>query len=103
MARQLEYLGEALGEAESAASWYAEQSPLAAAGFARELDAAIVAIEAFPEAWPSLDHRPRRYVLRRFPFSVVYRVEATRILVVAVAHGHRRPGYWTPRLPSSDE
>ncbi len=98
MARELEYLDAALDEAEFAARWYAERSASAAAGFADELDAAIAAIEQFPEAWPAYDHGTRRYLLRRYPFSVVYRVEAERILIAAVAHGHRRPGYWKSRL-----
>jgi hypothetical protein len=27
----------------------------------------------------------------------VYRVEPSRTFVLAVAHGHRRPGYWLDR------
>lgn len=42
----------------------------------------------------------RRNLLRRFPFSVAYRVELQRMLIVAVAHARRRPGYWKPRLPA---
>lgn len=98
MSRALEYLDEAIEEAEAAARWYAERSSAAATGFADEIDTAIAAIELNPEAWPSYDHGTHHYLLRRYPFSVVYRIEATRILVVAVAHGHRRPGYWASRL-----
>jgi plasmid stabilization system protein ParE len=98
VSRALEYLNEAIKEAEAAAQWYAERSRTAASGFADEIDTAIAAIERNPEAWPSYDHGTRHYLLRRYPFSVVYRIEAARILVVAVAHGHRRPGYWASRL-----
>jgi plasmid stabilization system protein ParE len=98
VSRAVEYLDEAIEDAESAARWYAERSSSAATGFAEEVDAAIAAIEQNPEAWPSYDHGTRHYLLRRYPFSVVYRVEETRILVVAVAHGHRRPRYWASRL-----
>jgi plasmid stabilization system protein ParE len=96
--RELEYLEEALQEAEAAARWYAERSVTAAAAFSREMDSAESAITRFPEAWPSFDHGTRRYLLQRFPFSVVYRVEARRVLIVAVAHALRRPGYWKSRL-----
>jgi len=99
VARDLEYLEEALEEAEAAARWYAERSATAAVGFSEEMDAAEAAIVQFPEAWPRFDHGTRRYLLRRYPFSLVYRVEAQRILIVAVAHGHRRPGYWKSRVP----
>ena len=98
MALELEYLDKALEDAESAARWYAERSEAASLGFAAEIDAAVSAIERLPHAWPAYDHGTHRYLLRRYPFSVIYRIEACRILVVAVAHGHRRPGYWKPRL-----
>ena len=97
MTRELEYLEEALQEAEAAARWYAERSVTAATAFSSEIDAAESAIVRLPEAWPPFDHGTRRYLLRRFPFSVIYRVETRRILIVAVAHARRRPGYWKAR------
>ena len=99
VATELEYLEEALEEAEAAARWYAERSASAAVGFSEEIDAAESAITDFPDAWPPFAHGTRRYLLRRYPFSVIYRVESRRVLIVAVAHGHRRPGYWKSRLP----
>lgn len=99
MAHVLEYLDAALEEAEAAARWYATRSEVAAVAFTEELDAAEDAIARLPEAWPRFDHGTRRYLLRRFPFSVVYLVDVDRILIVAVAHGHRRPGYWRSRTP----
>jgi len=99
VATELEYLEEALEEAEAAARWYAERSVSAASGFSEEIDAAEAAIVEFPDAWPLFDHGTRRYLLRRYPFSIIYRVESRRILIVAVAHGHRRPAYWKSRLP----
>lgn len=50
-----------------------------------------------PDRWPMYTHGTRRYLLRRFPFSVVYRVSGIAITVVAVVHGKRRPGYWKSR------
>ncbi|MBI4477746.1 MAG: type II toxin-antitoxin system RelE/ParE family toxin [Acidobacteria bacterium] len=98
MARELEYLDEAVDEAEAAARWYAERSAAAAVAFSDEIDAAEAAILQLPEAWPRFEHGTRRYLLRRFPYSIVYRVEPNRVLIVAVAHGHRRPGYWKSRM-----
>jgi len=85
--RELEYLDQAVVEAEAAARWYAERSPTASARFSAELDEAEAAILERPEAWPSGDAGTRRYLLRRFPFSVVYRVEHSRILIVAAHMG----------------
>jgi plasmid stabilization system protein ParE len=99
VALALEYLEPALLEAEAAARWYAERSPSAALAFSDEIDLAESAIVQSPEAWPAYDHGTRRYLLRRFPYSVVYRVESTRVLLVAVAHAKRRPGYRKSRVP----
>ena len=99
MTLALEYLDEAVDEAEAAARWYAERSASAAAGFSEEIDTAESAIADFPHAWPPFDYGTRRYLLRRYPFAVIYRVESQHILIVAVAHAHRRPGYWRSRVP----
>lgn len=39
----------------------------------------------------------RRYILRRFPYSIIYQVTAEEIRILAVAHHRRRPGYWAQR------
>lgn len=39
----------------------------------------------------------RRYLLRRFPYSVIYQITTEELRVVAVAHHRRRPGYWAGR------
>jgi hypothetical protein len=37
--------------------------------------------------------------MRRFPYVLIYRIEPKRVLIVAVAHQHQEPGYWTKRVP----
>jgi plasmid stabilization system protein ParE len=39
----------------------------------------------------------RRILTRQFPYSLVYRVEAERVYVIAIAHWSRPPGYWKGR------
>lgn len=97
MVAPVEFLPSALAEAEAAATWYAKRSSRAAADFSNELDVALNRIAGAPLAWPVHLHGTRRISLRRFPFLIVYRVASKRILVVAVAHGRRRPGYWRTR------
>ena len=40
---------------------------------------------------------PRRFLLRRYPFSIFYRINSEVIEVVAVAHQKRRPDYRATR------
>jgi plasmid stabilization system protein ParE len=70
VSREIEYLEEALAEAEAAARWYVERNATAAVAFSDEIDAAESAIDRLPDAWPRFDHDTRRYLLRRFPISV---------------------------------
>ncbi|MBI3694311.1 MAG: type II toxin-antitoxin system RelE/ParE family toxin [Acidobacteria bacterium] len=92
------FLEEATAEAQAARRWYAERSQTAADAFMEELDHAIARIEDFPEGWSPHIGGTRRYILRRFPFSIVYRLRGAETEVVAVAHHGRRPGYWKGRI-----
>ncbi|MCC7386497.1 MAG: type II toxin-antitoxin system RelE/ParE family toxin [Deltaproteobacteria bacterium] len=84
-------------EASAAAAWYAERDPAVSAAFFDELDQALDRIAEAPRRWPRHLAGTRRPMLHRFPYAVIYREEPGRIFVIAVAHGHRRPGYWTGR------
>ena len=39
----------------------------------------------------------RRYLMKHFPYSLVYTVSSEEIRILAVAHHSRRPGYWASR------
>jgi toxin ParE1/3/4 len=55
-------------------------------------------ILAFPEiGHPMKRHQVRRFNLRGFPYHLIYRIEEN-IVIYAVAHHKRRPGYWSSRL-----
>ena len=96
--RQVDVHPEAVAEAQAATQWYRERSALAAHAFLVELDRAIEKIAEGPEIWSRYVGGTRRFLLQRFPFSVVYRLVSNRIEVVAIAHGRRKPGYWKGRL-----
>jgi plasmid stabilization system protein ParE len=88
---------EAARELEEAVDWYAERSPQAGDALAREVTRALTLIAAEPHLWPSFGAGTRRYLLGRFPYSIVYRIGEGFIEVVAVAHHKRRSGYWRDR------
>jgi len=63
-----------------------------------EVKHALNSIIIFPKAWHPLSLRTRRCRLRRFPYGVIYQVRKHELLVIAVAHLHRKPGYWKNRV-----
>lgn len=97
-AKPLEIHPAALAELKSCVSWYLERSENAAERFVAELNHALDLIVGAPQRWPSGDYGTKKYTLPRFPYAVVYREKLTVIQILAVAHGHRRPGYWKERL-----
>jgi toxin ParE1/3/4 len=79
------------------ARWYEERQRGLGAELVLSVDEAIAKIVESPQRWPTFAG-VRRYILRRFPFSVIYRVVDERIHVIAVAHHSRRPSFWGQRL-----
>ncbi len=52
----------------------------------------------FPEVAPEVAAGIRKYPLREFRFSLLYSIEKDGLLILAVAHHRRKPGYWVRRL-----
>jgi plasmid stabilization system protein ParE len=91
------YLPGARRDFDDSLDWYAERSSVAAERFSHSVDESLAKINASPEQFEIVDQRHRACMLKRFPFRIIYRIEPTRILVVALAHAKRRPGYWKSR------
>jgi len=86
-------------EYQEARRWYERRRPGLGVEFATETDRAASRIAKYPHRWPVYFERFRRVRLRRFPYSLYYHVvDSSLVLVLAVAHGRRRPGYWRRRL-----
>jgi len=51
-----------------------------------------------PEASPVELGHTRKFVLPRFPYSVLYSIEEDRVLVTAIAHQSRQHRYWRGRV-----
>ena len=82
----------------AAALHYDSAAPGLGHDFIAAVEQAVARIAAFPEHGSPHLMGTRRVVLRRFPFSLVYFLEPNDVLVVAVAHHSRRPGYWRDRV-----
>ncbi len=89
-------------EAIDTALWYEERQPGLADIFIHELSVAYERIDENALGMPALEYYPgkhnvRRYLMSRFPYLVIFAVP-DEIVVVAIAHIHRRPMYWLSRL-----
>jgi plasmid stabilization system protein ParE len=79
-------------------AWYYAQSERAAARFEIFINDATEKLRRKPDLGVRLDDKHRSYRIKKsFPFYLVYRTEPTKILIIAVAHNGREPGYWRGR------
>jgi plasmid stabilization system protein ParE len=96
--KPLRFHPEAQQEYLTALAWYRERSLIAAINFEGAFDQAVARIREAPLRWPIYFKDFRKYILRQYPFGIVYQDFSPEIVVLAVAHGRRQPGYWKDRV-----
>ena len=96
--RSVEFHPDAEAELVSAAQYFESHVETLGLEFVLAVRRASERILEFPDSGRPVGGRLRRTLVRGFPYGLLYRVEPSRILIVAVAHLHRRPGYWRSRL-----
>lgn len=86
-------------EFSAAVRWYEKQHPGLGAEFFDAVVRTTEQIRSHPEVGSPLTpgERTRRVLVPRFPFQIVYHLREDEIVIVAVAHLRRRPGYWKDR------
>lgn len=93
-----EFHPEALEEYEGAALWYVERDWDLALRFIESVEDAIQRILEAPPRWRVIDEDVRRCLTHVFPYGILYTIESDFVLIVAVMHCSREPGYWKHRM-----
>jgi ParE-like toxin of type II ParDE toxin-antitoxin system len=86
-------------EFSEAVLWYESRRSGLGGEFFDQVVATMSLISANPEIGTAIsgDGRTRRILVPRFPYQVVYRLRPSDIVIVAIAHLKRHPGYWANR------
>lgn len=86
-----------------ASAFYAGESPGLGGLFLDAVENASNRLATHPRSGPEIRPGTRRFMVSRFPYSLIYCIDElrgeNRVLVLAVAHQKRWPGYWEGRLP----
>ena len=98
----IRFLDVAQQEFDEAIAYYNAQSPGLGDEFLLEVIAGLHRIKSFPKAWHPYTSNTRRCLTRRFPYGVVYQILESEIVVIALVHSSRKPGYWRDRLGTVD-
>lgn len=86
-------------EYQEAFDYYEAEEPGLGEKFRCAVWAAIAIVEQHPQIGREVRPGMRRILVRRFPYELIYSVRGNTLRIIAVAHGHRRPGYWIDRDP----
>lgn len=87
---------EALTEYAEAVQYYARRAEVAQA-FIDAVEDAVYQIRESPTRWRVVDEDVRRCLTRKFPYGILYTIEQDYVLILAVMHCSREPGYWKNR------
>jgi plasmid stabilization system protein ParE len=90
---------EALEEFGHAVRFFENRQAGLGARFARSVFDTIGRIERNPELYRVVEGEVRRCLTRGFPYGVLYTIESDHVLIAAVMHLSREPGYWRKRVP----
>ncbi len=94
MSLSIVFRAEAQAEFEEAADWYEAQRAGLGDDFIAAVEAGLSRISAMPELHAAVHNDVRRAPVRHFPYTILYRIEPDRALVVAVFHSRRDPAVW---------
>lgn len=79
-------------------AFYNEEEAELASRFATAVEEAVARAVMFPLTGSPASMNTRRVFVENFPFAVVYRPDPDGIVIFALAHHSRRPGYWQSRV-----
>ncbi len=87
----------AAAEIESTYRWYEQERTGLGDEFLQAVNELVRVIAEHAERFPIIHRDIRRALLRRFPYSVFYRVKAGHVIVVGCFHSKRNPRLWQSR------
>jgi len=92
-----EFHPEARTEYLHAASYYEERQTGLGTRFTIEIENTIQRMVEVPHRWQKFEGEIHRCLAHRFPYGVLYSIEKDHVLVLAIMHHSRKPGYWQTR------
>jgi toxin ParE1/3/4 len=100
---QVDILEQAYGEVEKYRQWYWAEGEFVGTRFDAALERAVEGARSNPEVYPhhatvSEVHNVRFVTLGKFTLSIIYQVRETSLMILALAHHSRLPGYWKSRV-----
>lgn len=95
---EIRLLKAAQGELDEGYIYFEEQVKGLGDEFLDEFLKTLKRIKLNPKAWAPLSKRTRRCLFNRFSYGIIYQIREEELLIVAIAHLHRKTQYWKNRI-----
>lgn len=95
--KKIVYHPQALDELIEAAQFYESRCDGLGARFIESIEKGAEFIQGNPLLSSADELGRRKYIAKKFPYLLIYKVKEDCIFILAVAHGKRKPGYWESR------
>jgi mRNA-degrading endonuclease RelE of RelBE toxin-antitoxin system len=90
----IRFLTEAEDESNNAANHYNNKDIGLGYDFLDDLESSLDTIKSAPMRWKKIEGRIHRFIMKKFPYKIIYEISDTIIFILAVAHQSRKPDYW---------
>jgi len=97
---KVSFLKPALAEYQDALVYYENEQVGLGRRSSQEVSRTVSRMIECPTLYQSFSSNTLRCLIAKFPYGIIYHYDPNSedMLVVAVAHLHRRPDYWTSRV-----
>jgi toxin ParE1/3/4 len=93
----IQYHPDAVTEMAEAALFYEDRQTGLGERLLNAIEEALEVIKTHPTMWRADERGRRKYRVKRFPYLLIYKVTQQTIVILAIAHTSRKPGYWESR------
>ena len=93
----IEFHAAAQAELDASIAFYESHVEGLGERFLKQVEETTGRIVSSPDAGAPLTGGLRKRLVPGFPFTMIYRVLDDHVVILAIAHQHRRPGYWQQR------
>jgi len=96
--KQIIFVPEIASELDQSLEYYKKQEIGLEKLFLDEIEKALKKIQKNPERYHLIEDNIRKYIIKQYPYKIIYTIKPETIIIIAIVHQKRKPDYWKGRI-----